>query len=52
MDTTVQVPANLHVLLSVLQGLWRNHFEPGSPEAQLFDLMMLRTIGPLFGVEA
>jgi hypothetical protein len=50
-ELTITIPANLHLLLTVLQGLWRSHFEPGSAEAQLFDLMMLRTIGPLFGVE-
>jgi hypothetical protein len=49
---TVEVPANLHVLLTVLQGLWCGHLKPGSAEAQLFDLLMLRTIGPLFGIEA
>ena len=48
----VEVPANLHVLLTVLQGLWRGHLKPGSAEAQLFDLLMLRTLGPLFGVQA
>jgi hypothetical protein len=50
-ELTIMIPANLHALLTVLQGLWRSHFEPGSAEAQLFDLMILRTIGPLFGVE-
>jgi hypothetical protein len=45
------LPANLHRLLTVLQELWRGRLEPGSTEAQLFDLVLLRVLGPSFGVE-
>ncbi len=50
-DVTVEIPANLHALLSWLQGLWRGSLEPGSNAALLFDLVMLRAFGPFFGVE-
>jgi hypothetical protein len=46
------VPANLHRLLTLLQELWRGTCEPGSNEAMLFDLCLLRIIGPSFGVDA
>lgn len=42
----VPLPANLHRRLTVLQGLWRDWAEPGSPEAQLVDLILLRTLEP------
>jgi hypothetical protein len=44
------LPANLHRLLTVLQELWRGVLEPGSTEAQLVDLFLLRVLGPSFGV--
>jgi hypothetical protein len=47
----VSVPANLHRLLTVLQDLWRGTFEPGSPNAVLIDLFLLRVLGPSFRVE-
>jgi hypothetical protein len=50
-ELTVEVPANLHALLSWLQSIWRGSFEPGSNEALLFDLIMLKTMAPLFGLE-
>jgi hypothetical protein len=51
-SVTVRLPANLHRLLSVLQEtLWRGWLEPGSNAAQLFDLILLRVLGPSFGVE-
>ena len=50
-DLKVSVPANLHRLLSVLQELWRGSFEPGSKEAILIDLYLLRVLGPSFGCE-
>jgi hypothetical protein len=49
-ELTVQIPANLHRLLSSAQDLWREWLEPGSKEAQLIDLILLRHLGPLFGV--
>lgn len=48
----VPVPANLHALLGFLQELWRGQFAPGSPEAYLLDLLLLRVLGPSFGMEA
>jgi hypothetical protein len=48
---TLPVPANLHRLLSELQWLWRGTLEPGSPEAILFDLYLLRVLGRSFGSE-
>jgi hypothetical protein len=49
---TVPLPANLHRLLTVLQEtLWRGSLQPGSGAAQLFDLILLRILGPGFGVE-
>ena len=48
----VPVPANLHALLGFLQELWRGQFAPGSPEAYLFDLLLLHVLGPSFGTEA
>jgi hypothetical protein len=51
-SATVPLPANLHRLLTVLQQtLWRSWLEPGSNAAQLFDMILLRVLGPSFGVE-
>jgi hypothetical protein len=50
-ELTVRVPANLHRLLTELQRLWRVTHEPGSPEAILFDLYVLRVLGRSFGGE-
>ena len=50
-QTIIALPANLHRLLTILQELWRGVFEPGSAQAQLFDLVLLRVFGPSFGVE-
>ncbi len=50
-DLTVLVPANLHRLLTVLQDLWRGTLEPGSSAAVLLDLVLLRVLGPSFGLE-
>jgi hypothetical protein len=48
---TAIVPANLHRLLTLAQELWRGTLKAGSPEAQLFDLALLRILGPSFGCE-
>lgn len=50
-DLTVRVDANLHRLLTLLQDLWRGRYEPGSNEAILADLYLLRVLGPSFGSE-
>jgi hypothetical protein len=50
-ELTVMLPANLHRLLTVLQELWRGWLEPGSREAQLFDLLLLRVLGASYDVE-
>jgi hypothetical protein len=47
----VPLPANLHRLLTILQEPWRGFLEPGSAQAQLLDLALLRILGPSFGVE-
>jgi hypothetical protein len=48
---TVEVPINLHVLLTWLQQLWRGWVQPGSNAAFLIDLVLLRVLGPLFGAD-
>jgi hypothetical protein len=50
-ELTVEIPANLHALLTWLQSIWRGSVPPGSSEALQFDLVMLKTIGPLFGLD-
>lgn len=50
-ELVVRLPANLHRLLTVLQELWRSWAPAGSARAQLFDLVLLRALGPSFGVE-
>ena len=45
-ELTVPVPPNLHRLLTALQELWRGRLEPGSNEAILIDLYILRVLGP------
>jgi hypothetical protein len=45
------IPANPHALLTFLQGMWRDHWEPGSDQAYLFDHLMLRALGPSIGIE-
>jgi hypothetical protein len=50
-DLTASVPANLHRLLTELQELRRGSVEPGSNQAILFDLYLLRVLGRSFGSE-
>ena len=50
-QTVVLLPANLHRLLTIVQELWRGSLEPGSAQAQLLDLALLRILGPSFGME-
>lgn len=50
-DQTILIPANPHVLLSFLQRVWRGHWDPGSNQAYLFDLLMRRALGPSIGIE-
>jgi hypothetical protein len=49
--SVVCTPANLHLLVTLLQELWRGWADPGSAQAQLLDLALLRVLGPSFGVE-
>jgi hypothetical protein len=48
---TATVPANPHRLLTPLQELWRDVAEPGSRQAQMFDLVLLRVLAPSFEKE-
>jgi len=50
-EHTILIPANPHALLTFLQGVWRRHWEAGSTEAQLFDLLLRRALGPSIGIE-
>jgi hypothetical protein len=50
-EQTILVPANPHALLSFLQRVWRGAYQPSSSEAYLFDLVMLRALGPSIGIE-
>ena len=52
-DRLERTDANLHRLLSFLAELcWRDQVEPGSEEAVVTDLILLRLLGPSFGADA
>jgi hypothetical protein len=50
-ENTILIPANPHALLTFAQRIWRDHWQPGSNEAYLFDHLLSRAFGPSIGIE-